>query len=77
MMAARDFLWLGCLLGNHDWQFIGGCNAACERGVADCQCSVPVHECSKCGDCDYGDNAEADRARERCAVEVVTEREAA
>jgi hypothetical protein len=63
----RDFLWLGCSAGKHDWQFIGGCNARCEVG-ADCGCSIPVHECSKCGDCDYGDNTEADEVRRQCRL---------
>lgn len=49
----------------HDWRFIGGCNASCELERS-CGCSVPVHECQRCGDCDYGDNAEASEIRERC-----------
>lgn len=65
-MAGRDFLWLGCYSGNHDWQHIGGCNAGCKPDIGDCGCSVPVHECAKCGDCDYGDNAEAEKVRQRC-----------
>lgn len=63
-MAKRDFIWLGCYSGNHDWRFMGGRNAGCRGG--DCGCSVPVHECAKCGDCDYGDNAEADEVRQHC-----------
>lgn len=61
----RDILWLGCYSGNHEWQFVGGCNAGCSDW---CGCSVPVHECAKCGDCDYGVNAEADHVRQRCAA---------
>lgn len=64
----RDFLWLGCVSGNHDWRFIGGRNADCERGAMDCGCSIPVHECARCGDCDYGDNDEADQVRANCAA---------
>ena len=55
-----------CMETGHDWRFIGGCNASCERGD-DCGCSVSVHECSKCGDCDYGDNPEAVEIRAACA----------
>jgi hypothetical protein len=35
----------------------------------DCSCSVPVHECAVCGDCDYGDNPEADQTVRRCLQE--------
>lgn len=66
MPAERDFIWLGCLSGNHQWRFIGGTNAACDLGLKDCGCSVPVNECEKCGDCDYGQNDEADQVREAC-----------
>jgi len=52
-----------CVEFGHDWQFTGGKNAACGDG---CGCSVPVHVCTKCGDCDYGDNDEADRIKGRC-----------
>jgi hypothetical protein len=52
-------------LGRHDWQHIGGRNAGCDLG-SDCSCSVPVHKCSRCGDCDYGDNPEADDVRDEC-----------
>lgn len=62
-MVRRDFLFVGCEAG-HDWQSIGGCNAGCH---ADCVCSAPVHECSRCGDCDYGDNEDAKDVREKCA----------
>lgn len=51
-------------LGRHDWQSLGGCNAGCGM---DCSCSVPVHECSRCKDCDYGENAEAAEVRRECA----------
>jgi hypothetical protein len=65
-MPTRDFIWLGCQHGNHDWQFIGGRNAGCTVDIGDCGCSVPVNECAKCGDCDYGDNSEADQVRAQC-----------
>ena len=51
-----------CLKLGHDWIFSGGKNCGCVDG----DCSVPVHKCSRCGDCDYGDNAEADRLKESC-----------
>lgn len=61
----RDWLFLGCEAG-HEWRHVGGCNAGCHE---DCSCSVPVHECARCGDCDYGDNPEADAKRAACAEE--------
>jgi hypothetical protein len=60
---ARDWLFVGCEAG-HDWQSTGGCNAGCDEA---CGCSVPVHICARCGDCDYGDNVEADEVRSHCA----------
>ena len=51
-----------CHILGHRWQFTGGKNCGCRDGY----CSVPVHECDSCGDCDYGDNSEADDVRERC-----------
>jgi len=63
-MPNRDFLFVGCEAG-HDWQSIGGCNAGCH---AMCACSVPVLQCSRCGDCDYGDNEDAEQTRWHCAA---------
>lgn len=60
---ARDFLFVGCEKG-HDWRSTGGCNADCHKN---CACSVPVNVCSRCGDCDYGENQEADEVRKSCA----------
>ena len=51
-----------CRLLGHRWEFAGGTNAGCDR---DCGCSAPVYSCA-CGDCDYGDNAEADAIRVAC-----------
>lgn len=53
-----------CVVNGHVWEFYGGANCGCEgyRG-----CSVPVHRCAACGDCDYGDNAEATTIRAECA----------
>lgn len=59
-LAAEPCAAHGC-----DWQSYGGANAGCGDG---CNCSVPVNVCSKCGDCDYGDNAEAAAVRARCAA---------
>lgn len=53
-----------CREYGHAWEFYGGRNAGCGDG---CNCSVPVNMCNKCGDCDYGDNAEADQIRQHCA----------
>lgn len=49
--------------GSHRWKSVGGANCGCEGG----NCSVPVHECEDCGDCDYGDNTEANEKRAGCA----------
>jgi hypothetical protein len=51
-------------LGRHDWRLRGGRWCGCEDGG----CSIPVHECSRCGDCDYGQNAEADEIKTQCAL---------
>ena len=52
-----------CIELGHKWTFIGGANAGCDD---DCACSVPVHECEVCGDCDYGENDEAKQVIETC-----------
>lgn len=52
-----------CREYGHTWKSMGGCNAGCGD---DCSCSVPVHKCTKCGDCDYGDNADAEQVIEGC-----------
>ena len=54
-----------CLEHGHTWKFIGGTNAGCHR---DCGCSVDVHECIVCGDCDYGETDAAKDAREVCEI---------
>lgn len=53
-----------CRTHGHDFQSIGGCNAGCHE---DCSCSIPVNTCTKCGDCDYGQNADAIETRRGCA----------
>lgn len=63
----RDIANGPCRQYGHTWKQTGGCNAGCE--ARDCQCSVPVYHCTKCGDCDYGDNAEATEIRHECAEE--------
>lgn len=52
-----------CSILGHKWVHTGGANCGCEDGG----CSVPVHECEACLDCDYGDNADADEVRKYCA----------
>jgi hypothetical protein len=48
---------IGC-----DMRHTGGRNCGCDDGC----CSVPVYVCARCGDSDYGDNAEADATRDEC-----------
>lgn len=60
----RQIMASTCIeLGACDMQSHGGCNAGC---CDECICHVPVHVCSRCGDCDYGQNAEADEVRRNC-----------
>lgn len=54
-----------CAEVGHSWRHIGGKNAGCEIGNG-CGCSVPVYECTRCHDCDYGDNTEAAQIRDQC-----------
>jgi hypothetical protein len=51
----------------HAWVHMGGRNAGCSAG---CYCSVPVYSCERCGDCDYGDNAEAEEQIAKCKAEA-------
>jgi hypothetical protein len=48
-----------------DMQSVGGCNAGC---CDTCACSVPVHTCTRCGACDYGENEEAHETRRQCGI---------
>lgn len=66
----RDIIYLNCQI-EHQWVCIGGRNAGCSDI---CDCSVPVHKCSICGDYDYGENAEAEDVIKKCdrAAERVT-----
>jgi hypothetical protein len=52
-----------CNIIGHKWIFAGGANCGC----ADGSCSVPVHQCDRCGDYDYGENEEAKSVRAECA----------
>ena len=56
-----------CSEVGHRWKFIGGKSCGCEPGG---HCSVPVHECTACGDCDYGENAEAEGIRAECDLKT-------
>ncbi len=60
----RDILFLNCQDG-HGWVFAGSRPCGCKGGG----CSVPVHQCSRCGDCDYGDNEEAREIVAECEIE--------
>jgi len=55
-----------CQSLGHKWKFVGGRTAGCSDDLDECDCSVPVHECEICGDCDYGENEEADEVRQEC-----------
>lgn len=66
---SRDWLFVGCEAG-HDMRHVGGCNAGCHDDL--CSCSVPVHTCSRCSDCDYGQNDEAVQVRADCALRYGT-----
>lgn len=46
-----------CAVLGHRWVFIGGASRTLSDGG---YCSVPVHECEACGDCDYGENEDAE-----------------
>lgn len=59
-----DWLLVGCENG-HAWKCLGGRNAACDEH---CCCSVPVHTCTRCGLCDYGENEEAREILEACSI---------
>lgn len=54
-----------CDILGHKWKQIGGQWCGC-KGMEDGGCSVPVHECEACGDCDYGGSAISDEIRLEC-----------
>lgn len=55
-----------CAAFGHAWRHLGGKACDCEFDDGVGCCSVPVHECATCGDCDYGDNEWAAKTREEC-----------
>lgn len=59
----KELATKSCREVGHQWIRIGGMSACCYE---DCSCSVPVHECEVCKDCDYGVNQEADDLRKAC-----------
>lgn len=61
-----------CTVLGHKWVSRGGRWCGCEGTDEDGgkwtgSCSVPVHECVVCGDCDYGANAVAAETIRECA----------
>lgn len=52
-----------CAILGHKWVFTGCAPCGCDTYLG---CSIPVYECELCGDCDYGDNEEADKTRADC-----------
>lgn len=52
-----------CAELGHDWVSLGGCNCGCHENAA---CSIPVNECRRCGECDYGDNDDARAIKDGC-----------
>lgn len=60
-----------CSQYGHEWTDVGGCSAGCDQ---QCQCSVPVRQCSKCGDMDYGQNRDAKDIVAKCQFQP-TQRE--
>lgn len=49
-----------CAVDGHAWKFKGGRSCCCARAEGGMSgCSLPVHECETCGDCDYGENDDA------------------
>lgn len=59
----REAISANCAQLGHAMQYKGGRNAGCAEW---CACSVPVYECTRCGDCDYGENDEARRTVAQC-----------
>jgi len=62
-----------CHILGHQWRLYGSGGCGCkwlddDGRLTSRSCSVPVYECDACGDCDYGENAEADALRSECAA---------
>lgn len=61
--AAAEYTGVNnCRRGKHDWKVEGYKSCGCDEA----HCSIPVYTCSRCGACDYGENAEADCVRADC-----------
>ncbi|RWC28148.1 MAG: hypothetical protein EOS70_27955 [Mesorhizobium sp.] len=58
----REAALASCAEAGHTWESLGGAHCGCEDG----HCSVPVLTCTRCGGCDYGENAEAAETRRQC-----------
>jgi hypothetical protein len=56
-----------CNVLSHKWMFIGGASRTLSDGG---YCSVPVHKCEFCGDCDYGENDEARQIIAECEEQL-------
>lgn len=61
-----------CSEVGHRWKFLGGANCGCFDGSG---CSVDVHECEVCGDCDYGDTPAMVERRASCEHRIDHEAE--
>lgn len=61
----REAMSATCADLGYAWTHVGGINAGCGP---DCSCSVPIYSCNRCGDSDYGQNAEAVKVRADCFV---------
>lgn len=48
-----------CAVLGHKWKTFGSRWCGC-ADTDNYGCSIPVYECESCGDCDYGDNGDAD-----------------
>lgn len=67
MNQTRDILNVyagACADGHHVWEWSGGANCGCEPEGC---CSIPVYQCTRCWDYDYGVNEEARKIRADCA----------
>lgn len=67
----REVAAANCAEVGHRWKCLGGRNAGCDLEGRDCHCSVPVHECEVCGDCDYGENAVAQEVFRACTEQMI------
>lgn len=63
----RRILAAPCSEVGHRWELLGGKWCGCHEDAA---CGLPVYQCAVCGDCDYGENAEAADIRRHCSMEA-------